>query len=407
MPQLLFYLIVVFVFAEFILSRILVYLNSKNRIAPLPDIVKNIYDSEKYGQSQLYDKAKERLSLWTESVSFILILSLLFSHGFAALDAWIRNYTTSPVLMTLAFFGILFFLYDIIHLPFSIYGTFVIEEKFSFNRITPRIFIFDKLKSYLLGIIIGGGLLALVVYLYTIVPDYFWLIAWGVIGLFSLFSLMFYTSLLLPLFNKLTPLENGETRQAIEQYTLSVNFPLKKIYVMDGSKRSSKANAFFSGIGFKKSIVLFDTLIKDFSTDELVAVLAHEVGHYKRKHVQKGFIISFLQMGVLLFIFNWVMKTPALCAALNAPQSFHISLLAFGLLLSPFSTLVSIAGNYLSRKYEFEADAYSVKTFNESSFSAALRKLAKDNLTNLTPHPAYVFVHYSHPPIAQRLQHIS
>ncbi len=407
MPQVLFYLIVVFILIEFAVSRTLVYFNSKNRIAPIPDIVKDIYDDEKYQKSQHYDKAKERLSLWAESVSFVLILLLLFLHGFAALDGWIRQFTTSPVLMALLFFGILYFVYDIIHLPFSLYETFVIEEKFGFNRITPRIFIFDKLKSYLLGIIIGGGLLALIVYLYTIIPDYFWLVVWGVMGLFSLFALMFYTSLLLPLFNKLKPLENGEIRQAIEHYSTSVNFPLKNIYIMDGSKRSSKANAFFSGIGFKKSIVLFDTLIKDFSTDELVAVLAHEVGHYKRKHVQKGFIISFLQMGILLFLFNWVMKTPALCAALDAPQSFHISLLAFGLLLSPLSTLGSIAGNYLSRKYEFEADAYSVKTFNKNSFSGALRKLAKDNLTNLTPHPAYVFVHYSHPPIAQRLQHIS
>ena len=393
--------------AEFAVSRILVYLNSKNRIAPLPEIVKDIYDNEKYSQSQLYDKAKERVSLWAESLSFILILLMLLFHGFAWLDEWVRQYTTSPILMALLYLGVLFFINDIIHLPFSLYSTFVIEEKFGFNRITPKLFISDKIKSYLLTIIIGGGLLSLFVYLYTLIPNYFWLVAWGIMGAFSLFSLMFYTSLLLPLFNKLTPLENEEIRQAIEEYSISVNFPLKNIYIMDGSKRSSKANAFFSGIGFKKSIVLFDTLVKDFSKEELVAVLAHEVGHYKRKHVQKLFSISFLQMGALLFIFNWAMKTPALCAALSAPPSFHISLLAFGLLLSPLSTIGSIAGNYLSRKYEFEADNYSVTTYPGTAFTNSLRKLAKDNLTNLTPHPAYVFVHYSHPPIDQRLQHIS
>jgi STE24 endopeptidase len=298
----------------------------------------------------------------------------------------------------------LFFASDIINIPFQIYGTFVIEEKFGFNKTTVKTFITDKLKGYLLTIIIGGGILFIFFKLINVFGANFWIYFWIVAAIFMLLINMFYTSVILPLFNKLTPLEDGELKQEIEEYSKKVNFPLDNVYVIDGSRRSNKSNAFFSGIGKKKKIVLYDTLINNQTKEELIAVLAHEVGHFKKKHIISGYFISILQTGFILFILSLMVFNPNLTHALGGNvNAVHLNLLAFGILFSPISHFIGIFMNLLSRKNEYEADAYARDTFNGEALQSALKNLSVHNLSNLTPHPAYVFFHYSHPPLLQRL----
>ncbi len=281
------------------------------------------------------------MTLIPSSFTLILMLVMLFAGGFAWLDNFVREYTQNPILMALMFFGILGFAADILTTPFSIYSTFVIEEKFGFNKTTTKTFIFDKLKGWLLAAIIGGGLLALIVWIYNSTGEWFWVIAWGAIGGFTIFMTMFYSNIIVPLFNKQEPLEDGSLRAAIEKFSQKVAFKLDNIFVMDGSKRSTKANAYFSGLGAKKRIILFDTLIKDHSDNELVGILAHEVGHYKKKHTLLGTIISLLQTGLMLYILSLFIGNPVLSQALGAEQgSFHLGILAFGLLYSPLSLVL-------------------------------------------------------------------
>jgi STE24 endopeptidase len=351
----------------------------------------------------------------TATMSFIVLLLMLFFHGFAYIDSLIRKFTDHPILLPLLFFATLGFVSDILSTPFALYKTFVIEERFGFNRTSLKTFFMDKAKGYLLAIIIGGGLLSLIVWIYLCTGEYFWVFAWLVISLFSIFMTMFYTTLLVPLFNKLTPLPEGELRTAIEAYCKRVKFELDNIFVMDGSKRSTKANAYFSGLGKKKTIVLYDTLIEKHTTDELVAVLAHEVGHYKKKHTLIGTLYGIISSSIMLFILSLFLGNPTLSEALgvNLPPSeigktsFHLEILVFGILYSPVSEIIGIMGNILSRKHEFEADAYAKKTFSGTALSAALSKLSSNNLSNLRPHPAYVFVHYSHPPVLERLKELN
>lgn len=405
MTEFLFGVIIFFIVFEYSIERILDYLNKKNWSNDIPEEMEGYIDEQKYAETQQYEKTNKKMSLITGTLGFALILFMLFFDGFALLDNWVRQYTEQPILMSLLFFGVLYLLYDLISIPFSIYQTFVIEEKFGFNKTTVSTFITDKLKGYLLTIILGGGMLSLVVFFYQITGPWFWLITWIVVTLFSLFFTMFYTSILVPVFNKLTPLEDGELRTAIQAYSTKVNFPLKDVMVIDGSKRSAKANAYFSGIGPKKSIVLYDTLIEKHSVEELVSVIAHEVGHYKKKHVQKNFILSILQTGLLLYIFGWAVNSPVLSQTLGATEpSFHLGLLAFSLIFNPVSFLIGILMNMYSRKNEFEADAYAKLTYSGDKLMEALKKLSVDNLSNLRPHPAYVFFHYSHPPLLERLK---
>lgn len=397
--------ILIILISHYIFSRVLSYLNARNWSDQLPKELEGIYDAEKYRKSQEYDKIKQKFSFYTSTFSLLIMLIMLISGGFAYVDAWIGNYTANPVLRALGFFGILFIASDILSLPFSIYDTFVIEEKFGFNKTSVKTFIIDKLKSYLLGAIIGGGLLALFVWLHELIGQSFWIFAWIAFSLFMILLVMFYSSLILPLFNKLTPLPQGELRSAIEAYCKKVNFKLQDLFIMDGSKRSSKANAFFSGLGKKKRIVLYDTLVNNHTTDELVAVLAHEIGHYKKKHSRTGMIFSIFQMGLMLYILSWFIKSPDLSEALGASEpSLQLSLIAFGLLFTPLSLLISIVINIFLRKNEYEADEYAALTFNGSALGDALKKLSVHNLSNLNPHPAYVFVYYSHPTMLDRLE---
>ena len=390
---------------DFLFNKFLEYLNIRSMKEELPDEVKGIYDEEKYKKSIAYSKTNNKFGLITSTFSFVLSFVLLVTGFFGWLDGYIAQFINSEIFISLAFFGILFIASDIINLPFQLYDTFVIEEKFGFNKTTKKTFVLDKLKGYALTIVLGGIILFVLLYLINLFGPGFWIYFWMVISLFILFMNMFYTTLILPLFNKLTPLEDGELKEAIEAYSEKVKFPLDNIFVIDGSKRSAKSNAFFSGIGKKKKIVLYDTLIANHTNEELVAVLAHEVGHFKKKHIISGYILSVLQTGFTLFIMSLIIFNPAISEALGGQNfAIHLNLLAFGILFSPISHFVSIFMNMLSRKNEFEADAYAKSTFNGAALQQALKKLSVDNLSNLFPHPAYVFIHYSHPPLLERLK---
>lgn len=408
MAETIFYLILIIVIVDFVFERTLDYLNTTRFSEVLPDELKGIYNEDKYRKSQQYLRVNQKFGMLTSSLSFLAILGMLLFGGFAWVDGQVRTITENPIWMAILFFGILGLASDILSTPFSLYDTFVIEEKFGFNKTTVKTFFLDKIKGWLVGGLIGGGLLALVVWIYESTGQWFWLIAWGALTIFSVFMSMFYSNLIVPLFNKQKPLEEGELRNAIEAFAEKVGFKLKNIYVIDGSKRSTKANAYFTGLGPKKRIVLYDTLIEKHTTDELVAVLAHEIGHYKKKHTTTGLILGIIQSGILLYILSLFIGNPVLSQALGAEQgSFHMGILAFGILYSPISTVLGVIMNIISRKNEYAADHFAAVNFNGASLCDALKKLSVENLSNLRPHPAVVFVHYSHPPLLSRLKAIN
>jgi len=374
----------------------------------LPAEAEGVYTSEKYARSQQYLKRKAKFGIITATFSFSLLLGMLFFNGFAITDQFVQNMTDNPILQSLLFFAILGFLFDIISIPFEIYSTFRIEEEFGFNKTTVKTFIFDKLKSWILTMVIGGGLLSLIIWIYIATGQWFALIALIVVGFFGLFMNMFYTQLIVPIFNKLKPLPEGELKDAIEEFSKKANFPLTKISVIDSSKRSTKSNAYFSGLGKKKRIVLFDTLIEKHTVSELVAVLAHEIGHYKKKHILKGLFTGLIQTSALLYLLYLFLGYSIFQEAIGATESsFHMGIVVFGLLYSPISLILGLFDNYISRKNEFEADAFAARFGLAGALSDALKKLSADNLSNLTPHPVYVFFYYSHPPLINRLQSIS
>lgn len=405
MSQILFFVIVILLSADFIFERILEYLNSTQWSDQLPAEVKEIYTEEEYKKQQAYQKENYRFTMVSSSFSFMLILIMVLLSGFAWVNQLAFSVTSSPVWAALIFFGILLLASDLLTTPFSVYDTFVIEEKFGFNKTTPATFVLDKLKGYLLGAVIGGGLLALIIYIYQLTTTSFWIYAWLIVSGLSVFMALFYSNLIVPLFNKQTPLPEGELKLAIETFATKVGFRLDNIYVIDGSKRSTKANAYFTGFGSKKRIVLYDTLINDMTTNELVAVLAHEIGHYKKHHVIWSLVLGIIQTGLTLFLFSLFVSSPLLSQALGVEQpGFHIGLVAFGILYSPISMVIGLAMNIFSRKNEYEADAFAAEYFSASELASALKKLSAKNLSNLRPHPLYVFFHYSHPTLLQRLE---
>lgn len=392
----------------YVVGEVLDWLNLKHSKETLPPEASGIYDDEQYAKSQKYQRVTARFSFITSAFSTLITLLVLWLGGFGWLDSLLSAYITNEIWLALAFFGILFLASDIINLPFQLYSTFVIEEKFGFNKTTYKTFFLDKLKGYLLAAVLGGIILSILIYLVLNLGSSFWIIFWMAITLFMVMMNMFYTTLILPLFNKLTPLADGSLRDAIEAYGKKVGFPLTNIYVIDGSKRSNKANAFFSGLGKKKKVVLYDTLIEKHSDEELVAIFAHEVGHYKKKHIQLGLLLSVLQTGIMLFVLSLMIFNTQLSAALGGTtMRIHLNLIAFGILYSPISMITSLFMNMISRKNEFEADRFAVATADGIKLAASLKKLSSDNLSNLLPHPAYVFVNYSHPPLLQRLAAIN
>lgn len=401
------YLIIGITIFDFLFGLILDFLNNRKIETTLPKEMEGYYDEDTYRKSMEYKKINDKFGLLTGSISFVVTVLFLWFGGFGYLNSLISPAFESPIMVGLVYFGLLFIASDILTLPFQIYRTFVIEARFDFNTTTPKTFIADKLKGYLLGIILGGTLLSVLLWLILVLEGDFWVYFWGIATLFVLFIQLFYSSIILPLFNKLTPLEDGELKDAIFDYCRKVKFPLTHVFVIDGSKRSKKSNAFFMGLGKRKKIVLYDTLIENHSVDELVSVMAHEVGHYKKKHIITGMVISILQMGFTLFILSLVVLNENISMALGAEGlAIHINLIAFGILFSPISTVTGILMNIFSRKNEFEADRYARETFQGGSLISALKKLSADNLSFLFPHPAYVFVNYSHPPLLERIKAI-
>tara|TARA_B100000927_G_C16467846_1_gene470391 strand:- start:1734 stop:2960 length:1227 start_codon:yes stop_codon:yes gene_type:complete len=399
-----FFIIAGLVIFNYLFSNILDYLNHKNWKDEIPFELKDFYEKERYEKAKNYAISKNKISLYSSTLSFLLIICLLFFNGYGLLDRFVSQYDSSFIKSGL-FFLILYIINTLISLPFSYYNTFVIEEKFGFNRTTKTTFFIDFIKSSFLSILIGGLLLFLALSLYNKFNQGFWLWLWIGLSLLMILINMFYADLIVPIFNKLKPLESGELREKIEKYSKEVGYMLKNIYVIDGSKRSTKANAFFSGLGPRKTIALYDTLIQKHSDNELVAVLAHEVGHYKKKHIFLGLILTIIQIGIMTFFFELCLSVPEISRALGgANNNFHLGLIGFSIIFSPISILSGILMKFVSRKNEFEADAYAKETFNGEDLALALKKLSADSLSNIYPHPLYVFFHYSHPPLIKRLR---
>ena len=399
-----FLIILGLVIFNFLFSTGLEYINHLNWKDLIPNELKDFYKPKKYKKAREYSIRRNKISLISSLFGFALIIVLLCFNGYGYINNFSLNYNSSYI-QSGVFFIVLYFISSIISIPFSYYNTFVIEEKFGFNKTTKKTFFLDIMKSFIITLIIGSLLLFPSIYLFETLESGFWIWLWIGVSALMIFINMFYADLIVPIFNKLTPLENGDLRKKIEEYSSKVGYLLKNVYVIDGSKRSTKANAFFSGLGPKKTIALYDTLIEKHTDDELVAVLAHEVGHYKKKHIFSGLLLTIIQLGITAFFLELCLKQPEISYALGgAEMSFHLGLIGFSFIFSPISLISGIFMNYLSRKNEFEADSYAKETSSGEHLSLALKKLSVDSLSNIYPHPAYVFIHYSHPPLIKRLK---
>lgn len=398
-----------FVALDFGINTFVDFLNHRSSKRPLDSELSELYDEKEHRRSVEYQAANYKVSFISSTLFFVLLILALTYEWFAALDSFVREQWSNEIVISLAFIGFLTLFSNLISLPFGIYSTFKVEAKYGFNKSTVATFVSDLIKGLLLTLVIGGALLTAVLWIYQELRSTFWLWAWLLFAGFSLFFFMFGTKLILPLFNKLTPVPDGELRSEVERYCASQGYSLGKLFVMDGSKRSTKANAFFTGLGKSKTIVLFDTLLEKLSTKEVVAVLAHEIGHYKRKHTLSMFLLSNLQTFVLFALLGWLLGVEELSTALGASESsFHLSALAFFLLFSPVSMLLGLLNNGLSRRNEYQADDFARETYDEGGafLREALKKISTDALANLSPHPLYVAVNYTHPPIRERLRNL-
>jgi STE24 endopeptidase len=405
--QTIYILLLSIIAADYLLERVLGYLNHQSSKQPIPEELAGVYDEDSYSKSQDYQRVLSRFSVLSGLFSFLLTFSAISFGWFGWLDILLRQFSPFDLLTTVMFFGVIFIVSDLLSTPFSIYQTFVIEERFGFNKTTVKTFILDKLKGYLLTVLIGGLLLISMLYLISTLGKYFWLIFWGIVIVFTLLMNVFYTSWILPLFNKLNPLGDGTLKASIEAFSQKVNFPLKNIFVLDGSKRSAKGNAFFSGLGRKKKVVLYDTLIEKHSEEELTAIFAHEVGHYKKKHIYVATVLSILQVGITLFLLSRMILSSEVSYAMGGNMTaLHLNMMAFAILYTPISHVLGVLMNMLSRSNEYEADAYATEHYDGQHLVSGLKRLSGEHLSNLTPHPAYVFVHYSHPTLLQRVKSI-
>ena len=398
-------IILLIVVLDFLWTQYLSYRNRKRMSPNIPTQLAGIYNEEEYARQQAYQKESSLFGLYTSIFSFVILLGVLSFGIFGWLDEYLRQYISNGTVLTLIFFAIIYLVNDIITLPFGYYATFVIEERFGFNKSTKATFWLDQIKELLITFVLGGAILALVVWLYNTLGEYAWLYAWGAVTTVSLFMTLFYSNLIVPLFNKQTLLEQGELRDAIEAFATKSGFAINNIYVMDASKRSSKGNAYFTGFGSKKRIVLFDTLINDLDTDEIVAVLAHEIGHYKKKHTLQGMLTSILYTGIILFLLSLFLGNQDIAIALGGKEaSFHLGMIAFSVLFTPVSLIIGIFSSILSRKNEYQADAYAAGFGLSEALVSGLKKMHVKSLSNLNPDPIYVFFYYSHPTLLQRVE---
>ncbi len=406
-PQILFNILIAIIILNFFKDSILDYLNSKYFDNEIPDIISDIYDKEKYLKSQEYKKTQYKFNRISSIYSLLILLFFFYFDGFLILDNYCRSLFDSELIISLSFFGIIYFGNDLLSIPFSIYHTFIIEEKFGFNKTTKKTYIIDKLKSWLLTILFGGGILSFIIFQFESIGQNFWIVAWIFISVLTLLINGLYAQIIVPLFNKQTKLEDGELKSEIEKYSKKVGFNLSNIFVIDGSKRSTKANAYFSGFGKQKRVTLYDTLINKLTKNQIVAVIAHEIGHYKKNHIIFNFLFSIIQSGIMLYILSLLIYMPIFSEALNIENhSFHIALITFSILYTPISEMSSLIFNLFSRKFEYEADEYADKTFDGKYLIEALKVLTKDSLSNLTPHPKYVWWHYSHPTLLERINQL-
>lgn len=405
--QILLNILIVIIILNFFKDSILDYLNSKYFDNEIPNIISDIYDKEKYLKSQEYKKTQYKFNRISSIYSLLILLLFFYFDGFLVLDNYCRSLFDSELIISLSFFGIIYFGNDLLSIPFSIYHTFIIEEKFGFNKTTKKTYIIDKLKSWLLTILFGGGILSFIIFQFQSVGQNFWIVAWIFISVLTLLINGLYAQIIVPLFNKQTKLEDGELKSEIEKYSKKVGFNLSNIFVIDGSKRSTKANAYFSGFGKQKRVTLYDTLINKLTKNQIVAVIAHEIGHYKKNHIIFNLLFSIIQSGIMLYILSLLIYMPIFSEALNIENhSFHIALITFSILYTPISEMSSLIFNLFSRKFEYEADEYADKTFDGKYLIEALKVLTKDSLSNLTPHPKYVWWHYSHPTLLERINQL-
>ncbi|WP_283636977.1 M48 family metallopeptidase [Aquaticitalea lipolytica] len=403
----LFYIIIAIIIINFIVDKILDTLNAKHYNDAIPPELQDVYDEEEYKKSQAYKATNYKFGVWSSTFSIVVTLAFLMFGGFEYVDTLARSYSDNSIIIALIFFGIIMLGSDIISTPFAYYKTFVIEEQFGFNKTTKKTFILDKIKGLLMMVVLGGGIIAAIIWFYEETQHLFWLYAWAIVTAFTVFMNMFYAKLIVPMFNKQTPLEEGSLRDKISDYAQTVGFNLNKIFIIDGSKRSTKANAYFSGFGSEKRVTLYDTLVNDLNEEEIVAVLAHEVGHYKKKHIIFNLIAFVLLTGLTLYILSIFISNPLLSHALGVSiPSFHVGLIAFGMLYSPISEVTGFIMNHFSRKFEYQADNYAKTTYKAEPLITSLKKLSKNSLSNLTPHPAYVWVHYSHPTLLERVKNL-
>ena len=406
-PETLFNVLITIIVLNFLKDSILDYLNSTYFNNEIPEIISDIYDNEKYLKSQEYKKTQYKFNRISSIYSLLILLLFFYFDGFLIVDNYCRSLFDSEIVISLSFFGIIYFGNDILSIPFSLYYTFIIEERFGFNKTSFKTFITDKLKSWLLTILFGGGILCFIILQFESVGQKFWIVAWAFMSILTVLIQGLYAQVIVPLFNKQTKLEDGELKSEIEKYSTNVGFNLSNIFVIDGSKRSTKANAYFSGFGKQKRVTLYDTLINKLNKEQIVAVIAHEIGHYKKNHIIFNLLFSIIQTGIMLYILSLLIYMPIFSEALNIENhSFHIALVTFSILYTPISEISSLIFNLFSRKFEYEAYEYADKSFDGKYLIQALKVLTKDSLSNLTPHPKYVWWHYSHPTLLERINQL-
>ena len=401
-----FVIILVAVIVEYLLGVVSNLLNLSALRPEAPEGLEDVYEPDKYAKSQEYTKVNTGFDLITGTFKLALLLTFWLFGGFNWLDQIVRDWELHVILNGVLYIGLLGIAYMVINLPFSIYQTFVIEEHFGFNKTTWGTFILDQVKALGLAIVLGAPLLAAVLAFFEYAGDFAWLYAWVAVTIVMLAIRFIAPTWIMPLFNKFTPLEPGELRDSILDYAKSVNFTVKNIVVMDGSKRSSKPNAFFTGFGKNKRIALFDTLVENQTVPELVSVLAHEIGHYRKKHFIQSMIVSAVNGLIVFFLLSIFLRSEGLFEAFFMDEmSKYAGLLFFVLLYTPVDIVLSMALQYVSRRHEYEADRWSVETYGRpDDLTGSLKKLSQDNLSNLGPHPFYVFLNYTHPPLKERIR---
>ena len=391
---------------DYFISTIVRIFNLRALESTLPNEFKDIVDMDNFVKSQNYTRVNTNFEYITSTFSLLLSLLLIFSGFYNTVDKFVIALGFNYILTGTLFFIVLILITDILATPFSLYKTFIIEEKFGFNKTNFSTFIIDKLKGYLILSLLGIPLLAIILYFFNKFPIYAWFYTWVLVSLFSILIQPIFNLFIAPLFNKFTPLPNGLLLKQIQEYLKKVNFPVKKLEVMDGSKRSSHSNAYFSGFGNNKRITLFDTLLDKMDEEEIVSIIAHEVGHYKLKHIHYSIILNSIQSGIMLFILSLFIMNDNLFAVFKMENlSIYASLLFFSILYTPISMIMNIFFNFISRQNEYSADKYSAITYNKpDKLISALKKMSRDNLSNLSPHWLNIFMNYTHPPVIKRIK---